>query len=275
MQIRVEHLTKRYGDALALDDLSLTIEDGELFFLLGPSGCGKTTLLRTIGGFEKPTSGEVFLGGKPVGGLPASERDTAMVFQGYALFPHLTVRQNVSFGLEMRKGLSASERDSRVERVLKELQIEELADRRPNQLSGGQQQRVALARTLVVHPGGLLLDEPLANLDAKLRRDMRLEIRRICKDNGLTAIYVTHDRAEALSMGDRIAVLRAGRIEQVGTPQESTAARPRSSWPASLAKPICGRESSWRGRRATGLSARPLETCGAPSSPRASPPETG
>ena len=220
MQIRVEHLTKRYGDALALDDLSLTIEDGELFFLLGPSGCGKTTLLRTIGGFEKPTSGEVFLGGKPVCGLPASERDTAMVFQGYALFPHLTVRQNVSFGLEMRKGLSASERDSRVERVLKELQIEELADRRPNQLSGGQQQRVALARTLVVHPGGLLLDEPLANLDAKLRRDMRLEIRRICKDNGLTAIYVTHDRAEALSMGDRIAVLRAGRIEQVGTPQE-------------------------------------------------------
>ena len=132
MQIRVEHLTKRYGDALALDDLSLTIEDGELFFLLGPSGCGKTTLLRTIGGFEKPTSGEVLLGGKPVGGLPASERDTAMVFQGYALFPHLTVRQNVSFGLEMRKGLSASERDSRVERVLKELQIEELADRRPN-----------------------------------------------------------------------------------------------------------------------------------------------
>ncbi|MCQ2402303.1 MAG: ABC transporter ATP-binding protein [Lentisphaeria bacterium] len=219
MQIRAEHLTKLYGNTTALNDVSLAVEDGELFFLLGPSGCGKTTLLRIIGGFEQPTSGEIYLGGKAAGKTPPSERDTAMVFQGYALWPHLTVRQNIAFGLEMRK-LPAAELNARVEQVLKELQIQELADRKPNQLSGGQQQRVALARTLVVHPGGFLLDEPLANLDAKLRRDMRLEIRRICKDNGLTGIYVTHDRAEALSMADRIAVFRNGQIEQIGTPRE-------------------------------------------------------
>jgi len=219
MQIRVEHLTKCYGETAALQDICLTVEDGELFFLLGPSGCGKTTLLRSIAGFETPTSGEIFLDGKPVAGTPPSQRDTAMVFQGYALFPHMTVRENVSFGLEMQ-GISKEECATRVNNVLDELQIREFADRKPNQLSGGQQQRVALARTLVVHPGCMLLDEPLANLDAKLRRDMRLEIRNICKENHLTGIYVTHDRAEALSMADRIAVFRNGHIEQIGTPDE-------------------------------------------------------
>ena len=219
MEIRIEHLVKEYGKARALDDVSLTIHDGELFFLLGPSGCGKTTLLRSIGGFEAPTSGKLFIGGKDATHTPANERNTAMVFQGYALWPHLTVRQNVSFGLEMQK-VAKADRDARVNRVLQEMQIAEYADRKPNQLSGGQQQRVALARTLVVQPGCLLLDEPLANLDAKLRRDMRLEIRRICKDNHLTGIYVTHDRAEALSMADRIAVMKDGRLIQVGTPNE-------------------------------------------------------
>ena len=219
MEIRIEHLTKDYGKTRALSDVSLTIQDGELFFLLGPSGCGKTTLLRSIGGFEQPTSGRIFLGGEDVAGKPVHERNTAMVFQGYALWPHLTVRENVAFGLEMQK-LPKAEVTRRVDQALRDIQISELADRKPGQLSGGQQQRVALARTLVVHPGCLLLDEPLANLDAKLRRDMRLEIRRICKENHLTAIYVTHDRAEALSMADRLAIFRNGRIEQIGTPED-------------------------------------------------------
>ena len=219
MEIRIEHISKHYGDVRALDAIDLTIEDGELFFLLGPSGCGKTTLLRLVGGFEQPTSGEIYLGGRACTGTPASQRNTAMVFQGYALWPHLTVRQNVSFGLEMQP-ISRSERERRVEKALAEMQIAELADRKPQQLSGGQQQRVALARTLVVQPGCLLLDEPLANLDAKLRRDMRMEIRRVCKENHLTAIYVTHDRAEALSMADRLAVFDHGRIVQVGAPEE-------------------------------------------------------
>ncbi|MBQ4480730.1 MAG: ABC transporter ATP-binding protein [Victivallales bacterium] len=219
MEIRIEHLTKDYGKTRALSDVNLSILDGELFFLLGPSGCGKTTLLRSIGGFEQPTSGKIYFDGEDVDGQPVHQRNTAMVFQGYALWPHLTVRENVAFGLEMKK-LPKDEVVRRVDRVLREVQIAEFADRKPNQLSGGQQQRVALARTLVVQPGCLLLDEPLANLDAKLRRDMRLEIRRICKENHLTAIYVTHDRAEALSMADRLAVFRDGRIEQVGTPEE-------------------------------------------------------
>ncbi len=219
MEIRISHLCKSYGDVKALSDVSLTVADGELFFLLGPSGCGKTTLLRLIGGFEQPTSGEIYLGGKACAGTPASQRNAAMVFQGYALWPHMTVRQNVAFGLQM-KNVPREECDRRVAKVLEEMQIAELAGRKPNELSGGQQQRVALARTLVVQPGCLLLDEPLANLDAKLRRDMRLEIRRVCKENRLTAVYVTHDRAEALSMADRLAVFDKGRIVQVGAPEE-------------------------------------------------------
>ncbi len=219
MEIKIEHVSKLFGDFKALDDISLTIEDGELFFLLGPSGCGKTTLLRCLGGFEQPTTGRILLGGEDMAGKPANQRNTAMVFQGYALFPHLTVFENVSFGLEM-KGVPADEREKRVKAALQSVQIEHLGDRKPNELSGGQQQRVALARTLVVQPGCLLLDEPLANLDAKLRRDMRHEIRHLCKDNKLTGVYVTHDRQEALSMADRVAILKDGKIRQIGTPLE-------------------------------------------------------
>ena len=219
MEIKIEHITKKFGEFKALDDISLTIEDGELFFLLGPSGCGKTTLLRCLGGFEKPTPGRILLGGEDVAGKPANLRNTAMVFQGYALFPHMTVFENVSFGLEM-KGVPPEEREKRVMKALQSVQIEHLGGRKPNELSGGQQQRVALARTLVVEPGCLLLDEPLANLDAKLRRDMRQEIRRLCKDNKLTGVYVTHDRQEALSMADRVAILKDGKIRQIGTPLE-------------------------------------------------------
>ena len=219
MEIKIEHVSKKFGDFTALDDISLTIADGELFFLLGPSGCGKTTLLRCLGGFEKPTTGRILLGGEDVAGKPANQRNTAMVFQGYALFPHMTVFENVSFGLEM-KGVPPEEREKRVRAALRSVQIEHLGGRKPNELSGGQQQRVALARTLVVEPGCLLLDEPLANLDAKLRRDMRHEIRRLCKDNKLTGVYVTHDRQEALSMADRVAILKDGKIRQIGTPLE-------------------------------------------------------
>lgn len=219
MKITIEHLTKKFGSIKALDDVSLEINDGELFFLLGPSGCGKTTLLRCIGGFETPTSGIIHLGEQDVSSLPPNKRNSAMVFQGYALWPHMSVHDNIAFGLQMRK-LPANEIESRVKKAMESVQIANLGSRKPNELSGGQQQRVALARTLVVHPGCLLLDEPLANLDAKLRRDMRHEIRALCKDNGLTAVYVTHDRQEALSMADRLAVLRDGKIIQVGKPQD-------------------------------------------------------
>ncbi len=219
MKIRIQQLNKQFSGVTALADVNLEIADGELFFLLGPSGCGKTTLLRCLAGFEKSDSGNIFLGSEEVTGKPAHLRNTAMVFQGYALWPHLTVFENVSFGLEMKKICKAN-REKAVCRALQRMQIEELADRKPNALSGGQQQRVALARTLAVEPGCLLLDEPLANLDAKLRRDMRLEIRRLCKESGLTGIYVTHDRQEALSMADRIAVMRHGKVCQIGTPVE-------------------------------------------------------
>ncbi len=219
MRIVIDHVSKSFGKVVALSDVSLEIGDGELFFLLGPSGCGKTTLLRCLGGFEQPTAGRIFLGDEDVTGKPAHERNTAMVFQGYALWPHMTVAENVAFGLEMRQ-VTGAERARRVDEALARVQISELRHRRPNELSGGQQQRVALARTLVVQPGCLLLDEPLANLDAKLRRDMRREIRSLCKESGLTGIYVTHDRQEALSMADRVAVLRDGVVRQVASPQE-------------------------------------------------------
>ncbi len=219
MRISFENITKNFGDVPALRGIDLEIADGELFFLLGPSGCGKTTLLRCLGGFETPTGGRVRLDGKDITDVPPHRRDTAMVFQGYALWPHMTVAQNVAFGLENR-GVGKEERERRVAQALRTVQIQDLGHRRPNELSGGQQQRVALARTLVVEPGCLLLDEPLANLDAKLRRDMRSEIRRICKVAGLTGVYVTHDRQEALSMADRIAVMRDGRILQLGTPRD-------------------------------------------------------
>jgi len=219
MNLSFRNVGKHFGSVVALDGITFTIQEGELFFLLGPSGCGKTTLLRCLGGFEKPTSGCILFNGVDVTDREPNERNTAMVFQGYALWPHLTVAENVAFGLAV-KGIPEVEKNERVSEALRLVRIGELADRKPNELSGGQQQRVALARMLVVKPGCLLLDEPLANLDAKLRRDMRSEIREICRTNGLTAVYVTHDRQEALSMADRIAVMQAGKVLQIGPPRE-------------------------------------------------------
>ncbi len=211
-------LVKTYAASRAVDAVSLAIAPGELFFLLGPSGCGKTTLLRMIAGFCEPDSGTISLGGRDITRLPAHQRDTGMVFQSYALWPHMTVAQNVAFGLEMRR-LPKREIAARVAEALAMVRMADRAGARPNELSGGQQQRVALARALVIHPRCLLLDEPLSNLDAKLRLEMRVEIRRICKTVGLTAVYVTHDQKEALSIADRLAVMRAGQVCQVGTPE--------------------------------------------------------
>ncbi|HMO52594.1 MAG TPA: ABC transporter ATP-binding protein [Kiritimatiellia bacterium] len=219
VSIRFEHVTKCFGDNRVVDDIDLTIEPGELFFLLGPSGCGKTTLLRCIAGFYIPESGKIFIGNKDVTQLAPEDRDTGMVFQSYALWPHMTVKENVAFGLELRK-VPKAEMQQRVAEALAAVKMTDRADYKPNQLSGGQQQRVALARALVVRPKCLLLDEPLSNLDAKLRLEMRGEIRRICKQFSLTAVYVTHDQKEALSIADRIAVLDKGKIQQCGAPRE-------------------------------------------------------
>jgi iron(III) transport system ATP-binding protein len=217
--IVIENLTKRFGGFLALDRIELTIRSGELFFLLGPSGCGKTTLLRHIAGFYEPDEGRILFDGKDVTRLPAHQRQTGMVFQNYALWPHLTVEKNVAFGLEERR-LPRAEIASRVTEALRVVRLEELARRKIHEMSGGQQQRVALARALVVRPACLLLDEPLSNLDSKLRLEMREEIRRICREFQLTSIYVTHDQQEALSIADRIAVLNEGQVLQVGAPAE-------------------------------------------------------
>ena len=219
VSVRIENLVKYFGDVHAIDHVTLTVEPGEIFFLLGPSGCGKTTLLRTVAGFHAADSGRVWIGDRDVTDLPPYRRDTGMVFQSYALWPHLTVEENVAFGLDVRHVPRAETRE-RVARALAAVHMEDRARYRPNQLSGGQQQRVALARALVIEPQCLLLDEPLSNLDAKLRIEMRTEIRRICKSAGLTAIYVTHDQKEALSIADRLAVLRGGHIEQVGSPAD-------------------------------------------------------
>ena len=217
--IRAESVVKRFGDVTALDGVDVEVAPGELFFLLGASGCGKTTLLRCIAGLEQPTEGGIFFGDTEVTGMPPHKREAAMVFQSYALWPHLTVGRNVAFGLEERK-VPKEEIRERVEEALRLVHLAGMDDRGVDQLSGGQQQRVALARALVVRPRCLLLDEPLSNLDAKLRIEMRREIRRIVKEGGLTAIYVTHDQEEALAMADRMAVLNSGKIEQLGTPQE-------------------------------------------------------
>ena len=217
--VRLDNISKRFGSTVALADVNLEIRSGELFFLLGPSGCGKSTLLRVIAGLQEATSGRVWFNDRDVTRLPTSERNAVMCFQSYALWPHMTVRENVRFGLNVRK-LDRAVQDQRIDDVLKLVRMTELADRKPNQLSGGQQQRVALARALAVRPDCLLLDEPLSNLDAKLRHEMRTEIRRICKSAGFTTIYVTHDQKEALSVADRIAVMDHGRVAQVGTPSE-------------------------------------------------------
>src|SRR5476649_900365 len=219
ISIRIQQLTKRFGAVTALHHLDLTIEPGELFFLLGPSGCGKTTLLRSMAGFYIPEEGKIFFGDQDVTRLAPHKRNTGMMFQSYALWPHMTVAENVAFGLEERK-VARPEITRRVGEALESVRMGQYADRRPNQLSGGQQQRVALARALVIRPQCLLLDEPLSNLDAKLRLEMRAEIRRVCKEFKLTTVYVTHDQKEALSISDRMAILEGGHILQVGTPRE-------------------------------------------------------
>ncbi len=219
ISLTIEHLTKRFGDAIALNRVSLNIAAGEIFFLLGPSGCGKTTLLRSIAGFYIPEEGRILFGEDDVTRVPPHLRNTGMMFQSYALWPHMTVAKNVAFGLEERR-VAAPEMTQRVEQALASVRMAAYGERKINQLSGGQQQRVALARALVIRPRCLLLDEPLSNLDAKLRLEMRTEIRRICKEFGLTAIYVTHDQKEALSIADRMAILEGGHIRQAGKPAE-------------------------------------------------------
>ena len=219
VDVRLERVTKDFGEMVAVDDLSLDIAEGEFFSMLGPSGCGKTTTLRMIGGFEEPTRGTIFLGGRDVTDLPPYRRDVNTVFQSYALFPHLNVQDNVAFGLR-RKKVPGSEIKTRVPEVLRLVDLEGFEKRKPGQMSGGQQQRVALARALVNHPKVLLLDEPLGALDLKLRKQMQLELKRIQQEVGITFIYVTHDQEEAMTMSDNLAVMRHGKIEQIGPPED-------------------------------------------------------
>ena len=217
--ISFENVSKSFDRHKAVDGVSLAVEPGELFFLLGPSGCGKTTCLRMVAGFLSPDAGVVRFGDRVINHVPPHKRNTGMVFQNYALWPHMTVAQNVEYGLKIRK-IASVERRRQVGEALEMVRLSHLADRYPSQMSGGQQQRVALARALVIRPEALLLDEPLSNLDARLRLEMREEIKRLHAQTGTTAIYVTHDQEEALSIAGRLAVMREGRIEQVGAPRE-------------------------------------------------------
>lgn len=216
-EIRIEHVTKRFGDLVAVNDVTLTVEDQEFVVLLGPSGCGKTTLLRAIAGLGMADAGRIVIGGRDVTYLPPRERNIAMVFQSYAIFPHMNVYDNIAFGLKMH-GVDRAEIDRRVRQSAEMLHIDELLDRYPNQLSGGQRQRVAVARAITMESEVLLMDEPLSNLDALLRLEMRAELKRLLREVGVTTVYVTHDQIEALSMGDRIAVMRDGAIQQYDRP---------------------------------------------------------
>lgn len=218
-ELTIRDLTKRFDRVTAVDDISLKVEEGEFVTLLGPSGCGKTTTLRTIAGFYYPDKGEVRFDEKVMNNVPPNKRSTAMCFQSYALFPHMSVRDNIRFGLKMKK-VDAEEQSRRIAEVLAMVGLEGLEDRKPGRLSGGQQQRVALARAIVTQPDILLFDEPLSNLDAKLRVQVRVEIREMQKRLGITTIYVTHDQAEALAISDRIVVMNKGKIEQVGSPYD-------------------------------------------------------
>jgi spermidine/putrescine transport system ATP-binding protein len=217
--VRTDGLVKEYGDVRAVEDVSFEIEEGKFFSLLGPSGCGKTTTLRMLAGFERPTEGSVHIAGENVTDDPPYNRDVGMVFQSYALFPHKTVEENVGFGLKM-DGVSPDERDDRVADILDLVGLPGYQDRSPSELSGGQQQRVALARALVIEPSVLLLDEPLSNLDLKLRKEMQFELKRIQTELEITTVYVTHDQEEALSMSDELLVINEGNPEQIGPPRE-------------------------------------------------------
>jgi spermidine/putrescine transport system ATP-binding protein len=230
IDVRLEGVTKTFDDVTAVDELSLEIESGSFFALLGPSGCGKTTTLRMIGGFEEPTSGTIYLGDEPVSGRPPYKRDVNTVFQSYALFPHLSIFENVAFGLR-RRGVRGHDLRGRVTEILRLVGLEGMEKRKPRQLSGGQQQRVALARALVNKPRVLLLDEPLGALDLKLRKQMQLELKAIQHDVGITFVHVTHDQEEAMTMADGIAIMNAGRIEQLGTPSDLYE-RPRTAFVA-------------------------------------------
>jgi len=233
MSLELHSIVKSFGDVTAVQDVTLSVQNGEFFSLLGPSGCGKTTLLRTIAGIYQPDSGSISLNGREIGLEPMNRRNTALVFQNYALFPHLTVFENIAFGLVMRKEAKAAIR-GKVASALELVHMPGYEKRYPKELSGGQQQRVALARALVIEPDLLLLDEPLSNLDAKLRDTMRHEIRDIQRRVGITTILVTHDLQEAFAMSDRIAVMNAGRIEQVGTPRDIYS-RPQTRFTAEFA----------------------------------------
>ena len=230
VSLTLQGITRKFGDVTAVDDVSVEIARGELFFLLGPSGCGKTTLLRLIAGFYAPDRGSILFDGQDVTRTPPHRRNTGMVFQNYALWPHMSVWENVAYGLGLRK-VPSSEQKDRVSEALSMVRMEAYGERSPNQLSGGQQQRVALARALVIQPDVVLLDEPLSNLDARLRLEMRDEIRRIHDETGTTMIYVTHDQKEALSMADRMAVMDMGAVAQTGDPR-SIYARPASAFVA-------------------------------------------
>jgi len=220
MIITASHLVKAYSpEARVVDDVSFAIQPGEMFFLLGPSGCGKTTVLRMLAGFTEPDGGDILFDQKRMNAVPPQRRNTAMVFQNYAIWPHLTIYENVAYGPRAHK-LAADAIRQRVTQALRVVRLEELAQRKPAQLSGGQQQRVALARALAVEPDLILLDEPLSNLDARLRLELREELQRIHRETRTTCLYVTHDQEEALSLADRIAVMNQGRIEQIGTPSE-------------------------------------------------------
>jgi putative spermidine/putrescine transport system ATP-binding protein len=253
VEVRMEGLSRRYGTVVALDGLDLTVQPGELVALLGPSGCGKTTTLRLLAGLEDADAGQITVGGADVTRLPASKRDMGMVFQAYSLFPHMTVRQNVAFGLRLRR-VSSAERDRKAMEMLDLVDLSTQADRYPHQISGGQQQRVALARALAIEPQVLLLDEPLSALDAKVRAQLRDQIRRIQLEVGITTIFVTHDQEEALAIADRVGVMKEGHLEQLAPPTE-VYSRPATSFVAEfvgltnrLAGTVSGSTVTVRGR---------------------------
>jgi iron(III) transport system ATP-binding protein len=269
--VALRGLTKCFGSQTVLDNISLEVESGKLVCLLGPSGCGKTTALRLVAGFMEPTAGEIALGDRvvssPARTLPPEQRNVSMVFQSYALWPHMTVAQNVAYGLELRR-LARADIARKVDAILTTTRLAPLAERYPAELSGGQQQRVSLARALIVEPDTLLLDEPLSNLDANLREEMRFEVRRLHDAYRYTTIYVTHDQSEAMTTADLIAVMNAGRIEQLGTPEE-VYERPRSEFTARF----LGGSNILRGKAldATHMTfaGRTIECCGAPMEPGA------